>query len=130
MKNSIKQQKKGKNMVTKIGYGFRANDLATENNEQILLSFIQKYDYNLYLEIKEEMYSNKGKYCLDIILYCISQDYTTFAEYIQNIINTEERKFANLNKDDMVLQLCDNFLVYIPNIFIKDNKAVIASNIM
>ena len=92
--------------VQYVGYGFNTNDISDET----WMSLFKKYNPKEFQEIENKMNKDSDA-CKEAILNAIDTLYNCTADYLRDIINTEESKKHNIKNEDVVITY-DNFLVF------------------
>ena len=103
-----------------VGYGFNTNDL----DDETWSTLVQTYDSDAYAEIKRKAAILAGDEDVDEIMINYALDFInensmSKAEYLQNIINSEEAKIAGT---DYIVTTYDDFLVFDSVRFADDSK--------
>lgn len=103
-----------------VGYGFNTNDI----DDETWSTLVQTYDSDAYAEIKRKAAILAGDEDVDEIMINYALDFInensmSKAEYLQNIINSEEAKIAGT---DYIVTTYDDFLVFDSVRFADDSK--------
>ena len=103
-----------------VGYGFNTNDI----DDETWSALVQTYDSDAYAEIKRKAAILAGdedvdEIMIDYALDFINENSMSKAEYLQNIINSEEAKIAGT---DYIVTTYDDFLVFDSVRFADDSK--------